>query len=398
MTIPLPRRPSGHLTLLVVSLGCILCLFVSGSSAHAAVTTDPGIPEKVVILVRDAPADNSTLKNFRTSDMIMERICNENRSTIEKNTTGTNHMITAITSTNQITWIHSINTSGLDTLHASGSGEFSEASLIWLKQQLGGNVTIVDLRQESHGFFNGAPITWYAENDWGNIGKTHDETLQDERVRLAALTLNTTTILFDAQAVKSGTPDTGTEIKTSVVYSEQELAEHYGIRYYRLTVTDHMQPGDEDVDRFIAFTRTLDNDNWLHFHCRAGEGRTTTFLAMYDMLKNADRVSLEDIIARQATVSPYYDLFSWNPESPRAELYRNRAEFLRNFYKYARAFRAGDTANWSEWRIRTTGNAASHRCDIRNVFSSPDPSCTGTAILTRSIIILKTLPGTVLPG
>ena len=36
-----------------------------------------------------------------------------------------------------------------------------------------------------------------------------------------------------------------------------------------------------------------------HFHCKEGIGRTTTFMIMYDIMKNYKEVSLNDIIKRQ---------------------------------------------------------------------------------------------------
>lgn len=41
----------------------------------------------------------------------------------------------------------------------------------------------------------------------------------------------------------------------------------------------------ENIDEFIKLYKSLPKDAWLHFHCEAGKGRTTTFLAMYDMMK-----------------------------------------------------------------------------------------------------------------
>ena len=77
---------------------------------------------------------------------------------------------------------------GLSRLHASGSAQFTEKQLQALagvlKEKASGPVYIVDLRQESHGFANGIPISWYGPRDWGNKGKSHHAVLQDEKNRL----------------------------------------------------------------------------------------------------------------------------------------------------------------------------------------------------------------------
>lgn len=64
---------------------------------------------------------------------------------------------------------------GLDRLNISGSAEFSvgefEKLVSVLKKQANGPIYIVDLRQETHGIFNGNAVSWFGARDWGNIGK-----------------------------------------------------------------------------------------------------------------------------------------------------------------------------------------------------------------------------------
>jgi Inositol hexakisphosphate len=80
---------------------------------------------------------------------------------------------------------------------------------------------------------------------------------------------------------------------------ERDLVSSADASYVRVAVTDHTRPVDEAVDRFIVAVRALPQNAWAHFHCEAGLGRTTTFIVLYDMLRNASRVSLEDIVQRQ---------------------------------------------------------------------------------------------------
>jgi Inositol hexakisphosphate len=106
----------------------------------------------------------------------------------------------------------------------------------------------------------------------------------------------------------------------------------------RLTVTDHARPLDEEVDRFILAVRALPQNAWAHFHCEAGRGRTTTFMVLYDMLRNAARASLEDIVRRQKLLGYDYDVL--RPAEPgnwKAPYTDDRAAFVRAFYNYARA-------------------------------------------------------------
>jgi len=123
-----------------------------------------------------------------------------------------------------------------------------------------------------------------------------------------------------------------------------------GASYVRLTVTDHARPLDHEVDRFILAVRALPENAWAHFHCEAGRGRTTTFMVLYDMLRNANRVSLDDIVRRQKILGYGYDVLQ-APESRnwKAPYTADRAAFIRAFYNDARANPNGQPKLWSEW-------------------------------------------------
>jgi protein-tyrosine phosphatase len=131
--------------------------------------------------------------------------------------------------------------------------------------------------------------------------------------------------------------------------TEQNIVEGAGAYYVRIIVTDHTRPLDDEVDRFILAVRALPQDCWAHFHCEAGLGRTTTFMVLYDILRNANRVSLEDIVLRQKILSHGYDVLqpdeSGNWKAPYAT---DRAAFVRAFYNYARANPNGRPQLWSE--------------------------------------------------
>ena len=89
---------------------------------------------------------------------------------------------------------------GLDDLRISGSGQFSarqfDALVQALRKKTKGPIYDVDLRQESHGFFDGTAVSWYGRHDWGNIGKSQAEVLIDEQQRLQAA-LGTDVTVYD---------------------------------------------------------------------------------------------------------------------------------------------------------------------------------------------------------
>ena len=79
---------------------------------------------------------------------------------------------------------------GLETLYVSGSAQPSLSGFGGLIQAIRkeskGPIYVVDLRQESHGFFNGTAVSWYGERDWSNINLSHQQVLLDEENRFAA--------------------------------------------------------------------------------------------------------------------------------------------------------------------------------------------------------------------
>jgi protein-tyrosine phosphatase len=241
---------------------------------------------------------------------------------------------------------------GLRDLRASGSGEFTPEGLKLVLARTRGPVTVFDLRQETHIFVNDLPVSWYASRDWANVGRSQSEIEADEAARVAAFKRRNKIDVRPGHPVKHGNaksvpPQQVTVERASI---ERDVVQPAGANYVRITVTDHTRPLDDEVDRFILAVRALPENAWAHFHCEAGLGRTTTFMVLYDMLRNASRVSLEDIVDRQKILSRGYDVLQ--PDEPgnwKAPYAADRAEFIRAFYDYARANHNGRPLLWSAW-------------------------------------------------
>ncbi|MGC2352677.1 MAG: hypothetical protein WA496_04700 [Candidatus Udaeobacter sp.] len=243
-------------------------------------------------------------------------------------------------------------TIGLSDLRASGSGEFSPEGLKLLLARTRGPVTVFDLRQETHIFVNDLPVSWYASRDWANVGRSQSAIEADEVSRVQSLEPGSQIVIRPGEAVKKGRASSSMPQRVAVerASTERNIVGAAGASYVRLTVTDHARPLDDEVDRFILAVRALPENAWAHFHCEAGLGRTTTFMVLYDIMRNANRVSLEDIVRRQKILGYDYDVLQ--PDEPgnwRAPYAADRAAFVRAFYDYARANPNGRPQLWSEW-------------------------------------------------
>lgn len=241
---------------------------------------------------------------------------------------------------------------GLDNLHASASGQPSQAALKTIYEKIqalepDAKIFMVDLRQESHGFANSLPISWHTKHNAANAGKNSSEVAAIEIAQLKNLRGIETTFeplgKTDTQILRPLT------IVPRFMSTERDAAENVGFEYVRFAVADMQFPAPEIVDEFVLFVVNLPDNAWLHFHCHAGHGRTTTFLAMYDMMKNPD-VSLEEICRRQYLLGGTNLLLEPEGKDWNSRMARDRAQKIRLFYEFLQGTRAERIGlPWSEW-------------------------------------------------
>ena len=212
----------------------------------------------------------------------------------------------------------SINLKGLDNLNISGSAQFSDSGLSLIKEAIDNKFSIIDfdLRQESHGFINGIAVSWEGEKNNLNKGLSLCEVIATENKLLASIKLGEPLTFYNKKET----------IVPKSIQNEFEVTKSKDIGYIRIPVTDGGFPTDDMIDYFINFVKNQPKDSWLHFHCKEGIGRTTTFMIMYDIMKNHEDVSLNDIIKRQVVLSGMSD------RSAKGFYKGKHFKFLNDFY------------------------------------------------------------------
>lgn len=189
-------------------------------------------------------------------------------------------------------------------LNAIASGQFSEDELKMIREKYPNQKFIIlDLRRESHGFVNGKAVSWYGKFNKSNENKTSNQVIKDELVSLKKLQADKKITIADIvkkDKLKGWFKETKSEIvEAKIVENEEELSKKYGFEYKRIPVTDHNTPNKEQLQQYIDLINNLPKDTKIYVHCAGGKGRTTTFLTIYDIIKNGKNLSLDEILARQ---------------------------------------------------------------------------------------------------
>lgn len=240
-----------------------------------------------------------------------------------------------------------------DDLKISASGQPSTSELVFLynelKQHTDGKIYIVDLREESHGFANGFPVSYYINKNLANFFKPRNQIENIESELLTDMLGRQVDLLpLGNEDKKLFKP---LNLVVNNVETERQKADELGFIYVRFPVTDMFFPQPEIVDQFINFVANLKENDWVHFHCQAGHGRTSTFTVMYEILKNPEK-SLEDICTEQQAKGGS-DLLTYNNGNKHdyyIQAHNSRAESLIDFFDYVYKIRNNYIdISWSEY-------------------------------------------------
>ncbi|NFF60258.1 phosphatase [Clostridium botulinum] len=220
-------------------------------------------------------------------------------------------------------------------LNISGSKQFTPTQLKNIQNKINSkNLYIVDLREESHGFINdNTAISFYLPRNYINDNFNTHEILKKEKSDLDSIKNTENLNIYDQMGTLKAT------LKPDKVLSEKKLTTHNKINYVRLPVIDNYVPSPEIVDKFIKLIKDKPHKSHLHFHCKEGQGRTTMFMAIYEMMYNEKNLTLDEILKHQQDAGGI--VLTGNPA---------RATFLKNFYDYTTENKKNNFhTSYSQW-------------------------------------------------
>lgn len=231
-----------------------------------------------------------------------------------------------------------------------GSSQFNQAGLeaILTKIRLASDqpikkIWVVDLRQETHFFANGMPLSLYGYHNHTNLNKTAAQIQQEESALISEFNKKTAPstvhlILDKTDGVIQKTEPLSMKLQNA--QSEEKLAENYGLAYKRFYIADHQTPSPETLIEIKRFIEQLNSEDWVIVHCRGGKGRTTTFMLLTALLQDkknypdAKLDSLESYIEEQISLGGS-NLFSTDDEPDKKwkiEYKKVRMNFILAFY------------------------------------------------------------------
>jgi protein-tyrosine phosphatase len=249
-------------------------------------------------------------------------------------------------------------TVGLSDLKLSASAEFSKTALDKVLAKIGKHkITIVDIRQEPHGYIDGKPVSWFAGHDDIDAGKNVAQINQEEEKKLHELSSEKETTTYQlVDSTKPGVYREGIKpekMAVSGLETEEQLCKDEGIGYVRIPIPHDHGPSDKQVDQFVDLVKAQGKDGWLHVHCTDGRGRTTTMLVMEDMMRNADKVSLNDILVRQHLLGGANLVNASSDQAWKEADYVERRKFVDSFYNYCKTeIPSNFKQSWTSWLVK----------------------------------------------
>lgn len=216
-----------------------------------------------------------------------------------------------------------VDLTGLKELKAIGGPILPFSELRKKLEHIKENVIIVDGMGGKYGYVNSTPVCY--------LGYNESPTLKNLFWRL-----------FYTGTLKD---------HSELIISEAKEARKHGFEYVGFKIGSKVASSDDTIDKFVDFFDTVPKNTWIYFHCHHGKGRTSIMLVMADILKNAPKVALQDIIKRQYLLGSVdlFDTTPWTKGTYATTTLERRKKFIQNFYDFVCQRKSGGIQQWSDW-------------------------------------------------
>ncbi|MFM8453668.1 MAG: hypothetical protein ACKOAD_01560 [Gammaproteobacteria bacterium] len=238
-------------------------------------------------------------------------------------------------------------------LKASGSAQFNVLQFSNILKKLKNKQGIlINLRRETQFYVDDISLSLYSQDNTANNKLSIQAIKKQEKILFDRLQQEHELMVFRRKKINADCIEwTPENIVFSNIINSQHLACMNDWDYARIYVGDHLEPDESEIDAFVNLIRNLPKDKWIHFYCHAGKGRTTTFLTLLDIIKNARKDDLDSILDRQRQLGNKDLKKTKSNRKSRKQATKDRLDLIAKFYDYVRDTEHGYTSGmvWSKW-------------------------------------------------
>lgn len=227
--------------------------------------------------------------------------------------------------------LKNVDMTGIEKLRISGSNLIIFSDLKKKLSHIDGPIYILDLTGNGHTYYKEYPTTFLG--------------LKKTRPGI--------TFLLRQLLVNGFDP-----FEQELMEKEQVVAEKNGFLHKHLFLERRGVPTPEMVDQLMGFIKEIPQNSWVHLHCLAGKGRTTSVMVMMDIIKNGRQVELEDIVKRHHLMGgvDLFDTTVWDNGTYSQDQLTLRKDFIVNFYNYVNDPQGYGIHSWQEWCVKNQIN------------------------------------------
>jgi hypothetical protein len=233
------------------------------------------------------------------------------------------------------------NTQGLTQLNIHGSGliYFPDYKQYFKQNCTPQRVYVMNLLNEEAYYYKDRPLRWYGmgfiEQDLGHYY------FQSKPLKNA----------YKATIRKFyGVPSSADK---SQYQTEGEIVQNFGDGVYYMPLKEN--PGwlgnQAFMEDLIKFFESIPEGSPVYAHCFHGKGRTTIFIVLYDIFRNAKQVPLQDIADRHYCLGREHilDTNLWLKGTWTQEALNARTELIKRFYDYMTDPHGYGAQTWTNW-------------------------------------------------